>query len=82
MNKYTLKIDGMMCSMCETHVNEIVRKGFKVYKVKSNHSKNEIIFTTDDELSTDEIKKVFEPTGYKVLSVSEEKNVKKKLFGI
>lgn len=82
MNKYTLKIDGMMCSMCETHVNEIVRKGFKISKVKSNHSKNEIIFTTDDELSTDEIKKVFEPTGYKVLSVNEEKNVKKKLFGI
>lgn len=82
MNKYTLKIDGMMCSMCETHVNEIIRKGFKIYKVKSSHSKNEVIFTTDDELSIDEIKKVFEPTGYKVLSVSEEKNVKKKLFGI
>ncbi len=82
MNKYTLKIDGMMCSMCETHVNEIVRKGFKISKVKSNHSKNEVTFTTDDELSNDEIKKVFEPTGYKVLSVIEEKNVKKKLFGI
>lgn len=82
MNKYTLKIDGMMCSMCETHVNEIVRKGFKIHKVKSSHSKNEVIFTSDDELSTDEIKKVFEPTGYKVLSVNIEKDVKKKLFGI
>ena len=71
-----------MCSMCETHVNEIVRKGFKIYKVKSNHSKNEVKFTTDNELSTDEIKKVFEPTGYKVLSVNVEKVVKKKLFGI
>ncbi len=82
MNKYTLKIDGMMCSMCETHVNEIIRKGFNIYKVKSSHSKNEVIFTSDDELSTDEIKKVFQPTGYKVLSVNVEKNAKKKLFGI
>ena len=82
MNRYTLKIDGMMCSMCETHVNEIVRKGFDIHKVKSNHSKNEVIFSTDLNLSDEDIKKVFEPTGYKVLSISVDKNVKKKLFGI
>jgi copper chaperone CopZ len=82
MNKYKLKIDGMMCSMCETHVNEIVRKGFKVYKTKSNHSKNEVVFTTDEILSEEKIKNVFEPTGYKVLSISIEENVKKKIIGI
>ena len=82
MNRYTLKIDGMMCSMCETHVNEIIRKGFDIYKVKSNHSKNEVIFTTESKLSDEEIKKVFEPTGYKVLSISVEENAKKKIFGI
>lgn len=82
MNRYKLKIDGMMCSMCETHVNEIVRKGFKINKVKSNHSKNEVIFTSEEDISKDTIKKVFEPTGYKVLSVEAEKNAKKKLFGI
>ncbi len=82
MNRYKLKIDGMMCSMCETHVNEIVRKGFKINKVKSNHSKNEVIFTSEEDISKDTIKKVFEPTGYKVLSVEVEKNAKKKLFGI
>lgn len=82
MNRYKLKIDGIMCSMCETHVNEIVRKGFKINKVKSNHSKNEVIFTSEEDISKDTIKKVFEPTGYKVLSVEVEKNAKKKLFGI
>lgn len=82
MNRYTLKIDGMMCSMCETHVNEIVRKGFKIHKVRSNHSKNEVIFTSDEILSKEKIKQVFEPTGYKVLSISIEENVKMKIFGI
>ena len=26
MIKTTLKIDGMMCSMCEAHINEVIRK--------------------------------------------------------
>ena len=26
MNKTTLKIEGMMCSMCEAHINDVIRK--------------------------------------------------------
>ena len=26
MKKYTVKIDGMMCGMCEAHVNDVIRK--------------------------------------------------------
>ena len=26
MKQITLKVDGMMCGMCESHVNEAVRK--------------------------------------------------------
>ena len=26
MVQTTLKVDGMMCGMCESHVNEVVRK--------------------------------------------------------
>ena len=28
MTKTTLKIDGMMCGMCESHVNDAIRKAF------------------------------------------------------
>ena len=38
MIKYTLKIDGMMCGMCEAHINEAVRAAFKVKKVSSSHT--------------------------------------------
>ncbi len=30
MIKTTLKIDGMMCGMCESHMNDVIRKNFKM----------------------------------------------------
>lgn len=37
MLKITLGVDGMMCGMCESHVNDAVRKAFPVKKVTSSH---------------------------------------------
>ena len=28
MIKTTVKVDGMMCGMCESHVNDAIRKAF------------------------------------------------------
>ena len=33
MTQITIKIDGMMCGMCESHVNDAVRRAFPVKKV-------------------------------------------------
>ena len=41
MWKYTAQVDGMMCGMCESHVNDAVRKAFPVKKVTSSRSKKE-----------------------------------------
>ena len=38
MLKITLGVDGMMCGMCESHVNDAVRKAFPVKKVTSSHA--------------------------------------------
>ena len=38
MTKYTVEVDGMMCGMCEAHVNEAVRKAFAVKKVSSSRA--------------------------------------------
>ncbi len=43
MYKTTVKIDGMMCSMCESHVNDAVRSKLKVKKVTSSHKKGETV---------------------------------------
>ena len=34
MTKTTLEVDGMMCGMCESHVNEAIRKALDVKKVR------------------------------------------------
>ena len=45
MVQTTLKVDGMMCSMCESHVNEVVRKTAQVEKVTSSHTKGETVMS-------------------------------------
>ena len=30
MTRYVLQIDGMQCGMCESHINDAVRREFKV----------------------------------------------------
>ena len=47
MTKTTVKVDGMMCGMCESHVNDAVRKAFQVDKVSSSHSKGETVIISD-----------------------------------
>ena len=39
MEKVILKIDGMICSMCESHINDVIRRNFDIKKVTSSHSK-------------------------------------------
>ena len=39
MIKTTVKVDGMMCGMCESHVNDAVRNAIEVKKVSSSHKK-------------------------------------------
>ena len=36
MTQTTLKIDGMMCGMCESHINDAIRKEFPVKKVTAS----------------------------------------------
>ena len=54
----TAKIDGMMCSMCESHVNDMIRKNFKVRKVTSSHRKNEAYIVSEEPLTKEQLDKV------------------------
>ena len=37
MIRITVQVDGMMCGMCEAHVNDALRRALPVKKVASNH---------------------------------------------
>lgn len=82
MIKTTLKIDGMMCGMCESHINDAVRNSFDVKKVNSSHAKGETVIVSNEALDEDKIKSVIDKTGYELKSISsEELKEKKGLFG-
>ena len=78
MQQYTLKIDGMMCGMCESHVNENIRNAFSVKKVTSSHSKGETIILTEEDLDENKLKETIDKTGYQLISVSKSPYEKKR----
>lgn len=83
MIKTTVKIDGMMCGMCEAHINDVVRQNFKVKKVSSSHSKGLCEIISESEIDESKLKKAIGDTGYEVKSVASEPFEKKKgLFSI
>ncbi len=81
MKKITMKIDGMMCGMCESHVNDAVRNAFKVKKVSSSHRKGETVVLSENEINEEELRTAVEKTGYKVLSITVSEQEKRGLFG-
>ncbi len=81
MIRTTLKIDGMACGMCESHVNDTVRNTAKVRKVASSFKKGETVIDSDDPLDEAALREAIEATGYHVLTFTSETAGKKGLFG-
>ena len=82
MYKTTAKIDGMMCGMCEAHINDAIRQAFAVKKVTSSQSKKESVILSEEKLDEKRLREVIDDTGYELLSVTDEPYEKKRLFGI
>ncbi len=80
MIKITVKIDGMMCGMCESHINDAFRRSFDVKKVSSSHSKGQSEIITDKDIPDSKIKAVIEDTGYTFISAEREPYEKKGFF--
>ena len=47
MVKQTLDINGMSCGMCESHINDTIRRQFQVKKVTSSHKKGKTEIITE-----------------------------------
>lgn len=77
MYKITVGIDGMVCGMCEAHINDAVRSAFKVKKVTSSHTKNQTVIISESEISEQELKSVITKTGYEMTSFVSEPYRKK-----
>ena len=80
MIKITLKIDGMMCGMCESHVNDAVRRAFKVKKVTSSHKKATTEIIAEQDIADEALSKALGELGYKLMGSQREPYEKKGLF--
>ena len=72
MVQTTLKIDGMMCGMCESHINDAIRKDFSVKKVTASHSKGTCVVLSDDALDETRLRDTIDATGYTLLNVQSQ----------
>ena len=76
MIETTVYVDGMMCGMCESHVNDAVRKAFpEAKKVSSSHTKGQTVIQSEQELGD-----AINATGYEVKGVKSAPYEKKGFF--
>ena len=80
MWKYTIEVSGMMCAMCESHVNDAVRKALPVKKVASSRGKNETTVIAETELDEAALRAAISAAGYDVGEIRKEPWEKKGLF--
>lgn len=75
-----LKVQGMMCGMCESHINDVVRKTAQVSKVSSSHTKGETVIVSEQELDLEALKQAIAATGYTVTGAETRPYEKKGFF--
>ena len=82
MTKTILKIEGMMCGMCEAHICDAIRKAVpSAKKVTASRSKGEASFISEESVAPDVLKTAIDATGYACLSVESAPYRKRGLFG-
>ena len=80
MIKTVLKVNGMMCGMCEAHMNDLVRKNFQVKKVTSSVKDGETVVISEENLDIPFLKKEIKEIGYELVDVHTEPYEKKVFF--
>ena len=81
MIQTTLKIDGMMCGMCESHINDAIRNAFSVKKVSASHSKGEADIISEEPIDEAKLRETITKTGYDFICMTSKPYEKHGLFG-
>ncbi len=81
MIKTVLKIEGMMCPMCEAHVTGALRGAFAVKSVTASHKTGICTLISEAALNEERVAAVVGGMGYTVLSVTASEEKKRGLFG-
>ncbi len=79
MLKAIIKVDGMMCPMCEAHANDAIHKTMPKCRVSASHKLGKVV-VIDKEINAEVLRSAIENTGYRVLDIAVENYEKKSLF--
>lgn len=76
------KIDGMMCQMCEAHIQDAIREAIPdAKKVKADRKKKEAVFLTDEPFQEKVLRRAVNKTGYTYISSETEPYTEEKKHG-
>ena len=64
MIRTTVRIAGMVCGMCEAHINDAIRNAFTVKKITSSRIKGEAIILSEAPPDTEKLKQIITSAGY------------------
>lgn len=81
MIELTIEVKGMRCGMCESHVNDVVRRVDGVKKVSSSHLKNKTVVIAEDDVDRESIVRAIAAQGYETGHMECGPYVKRGLFG-
>ena len=82
MIKTIVKIDGMVCGMCEAHVCGAIRRAVpEAGKVAADRRKKEAVLLTENRPDANALRAAVEAAGYVCTGMESVPDEKKGLFG-
>ena len=83
MTKVNVRVDGMMCGMCEAHMCDAIRKAVpEASKVSASRKTGCVSFVTEGTVDEETLRKAVTDTGYTFGGVTTEPYRIKKFLGI
>lgn len=83
MFETTVQIHGMLCGMCEAHINDVLRANFPVKKVSSSHKKGQAVLLSAEPPDEAALRRTIQALGYEVSAISIRRAEEKKgLFAL
>ena len=82
MIQTTVGIEGMMCEMCEAHINDAIRRAFDVRSAKASRRKKHCVVVSEEPLDEDALRAAIAGVGYECTSISTEPYRKRSFFGL
>ena len=67
----TIKVEGMMCMMCEKHVTEAVKKACNADSVIASHEAGTVVITSSSPIDAEAVMNAVNESGYKAIGIAE-----------